>query len=279
MRFLVCTDLDRTLLPNGAEPESPKARDWFARLASLKHVTLAYVTGRDRNLVKEAIDEYSLPMPSFILADVGSSLYTCSGWDWTLSVDWQRHIGTDWGAYSHTDLATRLDTIEGLVLQESFRQNRYKLSYYSPQNIDPVRLNDQIQLRLQDINVSASLSWSIDDLTGRGLVDILPSSANKRHAIEFLMKRRGYALDNTLFCGDSGNDLPVLISPIRSVLVHNAAIEVRQQAEQQARNAGTEEALYLARGGFRGMNGNYAAGILEGVCHYHPEILKIIERL
>ena len=30
-------------------------------------------------------------------------------------------------------------------------------------------------------------------------------------------------------------------------------------------------ALYLAHGGFLGMNGNYSAGILEGVAHYHPD--------
>ena len=188
MEVLLCTDLDRTLLPNGAEPESTKAREWFARLASLEQVSLAYVTGRDQNLVKEAIVEYSLPIPGFILADVGSSLYTCAGWDWTLSTDWQEKIGADLGAYNLTDLAARLDTLEGLVLQESFRQNRYKLSYYSPQNIDPIRLDEQIQVRLRDINVNVNLIWSIDELTGRGLLDILPSSANKRHGIEFLME-------------------------------------------------------------------------------------------
>ena len=30
-------------------------------------------------------------------------------------------------------------------------------------------------------------------------------------------------------------------------------------------------AFYLAQGGFLGMNGNYSAGILEGVAHYHPD--------
>ena len=28
-------------------------------------------------------------------------------------------------------------------------------------------------------------------------------------------------------------------------------------------------ALYLAQGGFLGMNGNYSAGILEGIAHYY----------
>jgi hypothetical protein len=33
--------------------------------------------------------------------------------------------------------------------------------------------------------------------------------------------------------------------------------------------------LYLARGGLLEMNGNYSAGILEGVAHYHPELLEL----
>gem|GEM_PF-4546436 len=29
--------------------------------------------------------------------------------------------------------------------------------------------------------------------------------------------------------------------------------------------------LYLARGAFLGMNGNYSAGILAEIAHYHPD--------
>ncbi|MCW9030062.1 MAG: haloacid dehalogenase, partial [Gammaproteobacteria bacterium] len=30
------------------------------------------------------------------------------------------------------------------------------------------------------------------------------------------------------------------------------------------------ESLYIAQGNFFGMNGNYSAGLLEGVVHYMP---------
>ena len=33
-RLLLCTDLDRTLIPNGPQPESPGARAHFATLAA-----------------------------------------------------------------------------------------------------------------------------------------------------------------------------------------------------------------------------------------------------
>ena len=38
--LLLCTDLDRTLIPNGREPESPEARPWFRRLAAEPEVAL-----------------------------------------------------------------------------------------------------------------------------------------------------------------------------------------------------------------------------------------------
>ena len=73
--LLIATDLDRTLLPNGAEPESPGAREMFARLVSRPEVTLAFVSGRHRELVEDAIEEFSLPQPDFVIGDVGTSIY------------------------------------------------------------------------------------------------------------------------------------------------------------------------------------------------------------
>jgi hypothetical protein len=36
---------------------------------------------------------------------------------------------------------------------------------------------------------------------------------------------------------------------------------------------GHGDQLYIARGDFQGMNGNYSAGMLEGIAHYHPKTL------
>ena len=126
-------------------------------------------------------------------------------------------------------------------------------------------------------HVRASLIWSVDETSGTGLLDVLPASASKQHAIEYLMLQLGFTLDNTVFAGDSGNDMAVLTSPIHSVLVANATDEVRHRARQQVLNLGQQEALYFARGGFLDMNGNYSAGILEGIAHYMPEVIAALE--
>lgn len=277
MRLLVCTDLDRTLVPNGFEPESPDARLWFNKLAALPEITLAYVTGRDQKLVRDAIDEYSLPLPDFVLGDVGSSISICKQHEWYPMPDWHAHIARDWGGYTHSDLVALLTGYPEIQLQEASKQNTYKVSYYASIHTDHKKLLTRLQSQLREQHIKASLIWSLDEPAGRGLLDILPACATKRHAIEFLMEKQGYGIDNTVFSGDSGNDLPVLISPIHSVLVHNAGNDVKREGQRMAKTAGTEKALYLAHGGFKGMNGNYAAGILEGVAHYHPEIKALLE--
>jgi hypothetical protein len=54
-------------------------------------------------------------------------------------------------------------------------------------------------------------------------------------------------------------------------LVANASDEVRQTAIAGSARSGNGDRLYCARGDFDGMNGNYAAGILEGIAHFHPD--------
>lgn len=111
--------------------------------------------------------------------------------------------------------------------------------------------------------MSAHLIWSEDEAAHIGLLDLLPSNAGKREAIEFLMQHLGFNYENTLFAGDSGNDLDVFLSPISSILVANAAAAVREEILKHQ-----IDTVYFAQGGYLGMNGCYSAGILEGVAHF-----------
>ena len=126
--------------------------------------------------------------------------------------------------------------------------------------------------------IAASLVWSIDELKGIGLLDVLPKNATKQNAIEFLARLRGYLLDEVVFAGDSGNDLAVMASEIPSVLVANAADDVRQQAKQMAAANHCAASLYLANGLNSDMNGNYASGILEGVAHFIPAMRERLKQ-
>ncbi len=270
-RLLLCTDLDRTLMPNGPQPESPQARAYFRRLCASPRLTLAYVSGRHRSLVQKAIANYRLPRPDYVAGDVGTTLYRVGDDDqWRPLAEWENQISGDWGGRGHQDLVRMFGDMKPLRLQEQSKQNRYKLSYYVPLQADRHSITRLMLERLQAAEINATLVWSVDEPAGVGLLDVLPAGATKLHAVEFLMQSLGFGLENTLFCGDSGNDMPVLVSPIPAVLVNNASPEVRAEAIRIVQDQGTQESLYLAQGGYLQMNGNYSAGILEGVAHFHP---------
>ena len=272
--ILLCSDLDRTLIPNGAQPESPQARPALFRLAAHSGLRLAYVSGRDRNLVREAITEFHLPQPDFVIGDVGATLYRVEGQQWRMSQAWWRDIGRDWHGLAHDDIQALLAEVKDveLQLQPPEKQNKYKISYYTDPSVDAGKFREKIAGILEDHGVAANIIWSRDEAEQRGLLDILPRRANKLLAIRFLMDTEEMAEYRTVFAGDSGNDLDVLTSGLQSILVNNAAEDVRKTATERLSEQGYSSGrLYLAKGGFQGMNGNYAAGVLEGLVHFFPE--------
>lgn len=271
--LLLCTDLDRTLIPNGREPESPGALERFRRFVAEQGVTLTYVSGRHRALVEQATRDFRLPLPDYVIGDVGTSLYRVREGSWIRASDWEEIIGAAWAGLDPGALAALFADLPELRPQEPEKQGRYKLSYYAPAVLDPEPLLARLRERLAQTQARASLVWSIDETAGIGLLDVLPEGATKYHALVYLMGLTGHDESTTLFAGDSGNDLEVLASGIPAVLVANGHPAVRSQAQRLAEERGCEDRLYHAVGAWGGMNGNYSAGILEGVAHFHPELL------
>ncbi|MCK4839369.1 MAG: HAD-IIB family hydrolase [Desulfobulbaceae bacterium] len=271
-QILLCTDLDRTLLPNGIQPESPLARPLFKKLVAKPFVTLAYVSGRDFKLLQQAIKDYNLPPPDFMIGDVGTTIYHKPDGQWQQWREWQDIIGQDWQGTTVTELAAHLSDLKELDLQEPEKQSRFKLSYYTDPNADFASLQKKVLAHLGHCQAKVKLVASVDEVNQVGLFDVLPETASKLQAVNFFIEKTGILLDRTIYTGDSGNDLEVLTSRIKAVLVANATSEVRQQAAAEA----PADSLYLARGNFMQMNGNYAAGLLEGIAHYLPELVSVI---
>ena len=267
---LLCTDLDRTLIPNGEAAELPGARQRFAELINQYDIHLAYVSGRDHQLVQQAIEKYQLPYPEYVIADVGSTIYFCQGNDWSLVADWHQQIGHDWAEQTAMQIYHYFTDVSSLKLQEVTKQGRYKLSYYVPLNMDHEALMQKMQEIALQQQLAINLIYSVDDEKQTGLLDVLPASASKLAAIYFLIDELALNKNEILFAGDSGNDMDVLCSDLPAVLVANARDDVRQQALSLAEQGGHRDYLYLAHG-VTG-NGHYADGIIEGMQHYYPDI-------
>lgn len=274
-KILLCTDLDRTIIPNGPQPESPQALPLLVRLAGRPEFYLSYVSGRDQRLIKEAIEEFCLPAPDFAIGDVGTVLYRISNGDWRLDNDWWQEISHDWKELGGQELFEMISDFKEIRLQEYEKQSRYKLSFYADRNIDEQVLMERIYYRLAEHQIKANIIWSEDEISG--LLDILPPRANKLEAIKFLIRNEQFDQKRTVFAGDSGNDLDVLTSGLPCILVKNASEKVREKAIDIMSGKRMRDRLYLARGNFYGMNGNYSAGVLEGLAHHLPEITAVIE--
>lgn len=272
----LCSDLDRTLLPNGRQEESPGVRSVLRKIAKHRDLTVVYVSGRNRSMIVDAIDEYDIPTPDYAIGDVGTTLYRITNGEWQMVETWLRHIGKDWKGLTGEDLTELLQDLDQLQLQEPAKQNRYKLSYYASLRVDHRSLAENIRNRLRKKDVAASVIWSVDEAEQTGLIDILPYRASKLHAIKFLLANQRLSTERTVFAGDSGNDLDALTSGLSAILVKNAAEDVRKEALKLLSRKRMADRLYLARGDFLGMNGNYAAGVLEGLAHFFPHTKKWI---
>ena len=264
--------MDRTILPNGDQDESPQVRSVFSLLVDRPEIQLAYVSGRDKGLIQSAIAEYDLPLPDYAVGDVGTTIYELTGRSWNPWESWFEEIAKDWNGLAHEGLHSLLKGFDDLILQEQEKQNRFKLSYYTDEGIAGRRLADEMKQHLSGQGLNCRVIWSVDEQRRLGLVDVLPHRASKLHAICYLMDQKGYLKSQVVFCGDSGNDLNALTSDIRSVLVKNASKEVRRNALERVAKNGRSETLYVARGNFMGMNGNYTSGVLEGLAHFEPDV-------
>lgn len=260
-RLLLATDLDRTLLPNGPQPEAPGARDRFTALVARPEVTLTYVSGRDIGRIDEAITRWDLPVPDHAIADVGTSVWHPR---WAREEAWDAVLRPSWGDDGAGRIAAALEGVGGLTLQEADRQGPFKVSFQRPHGEDADdALKQHVTERLGALGLPARAIWSVDHVADEELLDILPEAASKRHALEWLHRTLDIDADDVVFAGDSGNDLEVVGSGLPSVLVGNARPAVREAARRAA--AEHPDRLHTA-------GANYADGILEGIRHFRPDL-------
>ena len=98
----------------------------------------------------------------------------------------------------------------------------------------------------------------------------MPPNANKYYALELLLTNNFFEPQNVVYAGDSGNDIPILISNINAILVANAHPTVKDEVIRRSQQLGNEKKLYLAQGAGREADGNYSNGVMEGILHYLP---------
>ena len=264
MRILA-TDLDRTLLPNGSWPPDPGAIDLFNELTQRHDVLVVYVTGRNLDLTENAIREFGIRYPHVLIGDVGTSIRKYGQDGWKPHGGWDTHVKLTSPWWDADAVRSVVAGVDGLTEQESEHCGPFKQSFYVDHDRHESILkvvDERVKGRFDEVIV-----YSFDSQSGKGLLDFLPQSATKQTALEYIADEIGANKSDVVFCGDSGNDVFPLTAGFSGVLVRNADDQL-VAGVRQAADAHPELKVYFAKGGFRGLNGFYTSGVIEGAYHY-----------
>ena len=262
---ILATDLDRTLLPNGSWPPDSGAIDLFNELTEKHDVLVVYVTGRNLNLAENAIREYGIRYPHVLIGDVGTSIRKYEQGDWKPDSGWDAHVKQSSPRWNAEAIHSIVAGVDGLTEQEREHCSPFKQSYYVDHDRNEVILKE-VDERVKG-KYDEAIIYSFDSQSGKGLLDFLPNSATKQTALEYIADEFGTSKTDVVFCGDSGNDVFPLTAGFSGVLVRNADEQLVANVKQVS-EANPELKIYFAKGSFKGLNGYYTSGVIEGAYHY-----------
>ena len=222
---------------------------------------LAFATGRHFASVQQAIAEHALPLPEWIICDVGTSIYKRStAGTYLLSEHFADHLANIMGGWSIEQLREHLLPVARLRLQEGEKQTPFKLSYYTEAQ-SMAEIVSHIQQLLATHALPFSVIASVDPFTNEGLIDLLPRDSSKAYALNWWSLDEGLEHHEIVYAGDSGNDSAAFAAGYRSIIVGNAASHVLREAERAHAAAGWSDRIFAA-------SKPATSGVLEGLLHF-----------
>ena len=263
---VLASDMDGTFIPLDGNEENQRDLGLLTDELRRHRVELLYVTGRHFDLAMEAVRRHALPLPAWLICDVGTSIYhRDEDNEYRLEEAYAKHLDEIVDQMDVNRLHEQLLGIEGLVLQPPEKQGRFKLSY----DCDAQRLIELTQQVLETLSLTGAPYReiaSVDPFTGGGLIDLLPRGVSKAYALEWWVEEHDRPSNAIIFAGDSGNDLAALSAGYCSIVVGNARSAVIDQVAKAHQEAGWHDRLFLA-------SKPATSGVLEGLRHFtahHP---------
>ncbi len=242
--FLFVTDLDNTLV---GERRALAVLNEKLKQHREEHGTkIVYATGRSPILFAELQSEQQLLEPDALVASVGTEIYF-QGSD-TADKSWWDKLTPGWDR--DRILATTAHFAD-LVMQPDSEQRPYKVSFLlTEESVQEVLPQLKKSLQQQGLDIKLIYSAGVD-------LDILPRHGDKGLAVQYLRQKWGIDAQQTVVCGDSGNDIALFSqNEERGIIVGNAKSELLQW-----HNDNPADYHYLAQS-------FCAGGILEGLNHF-----------
>lgn len=257
---VLATDLDGTLIPLPAEADNRGDLAALGRYRKERRFTLIFATGRHFESVCQAMEEYALPEPDWIVCDVGTSIYFRESNHYKRYKPYARHLKAKVSGISRSSIEALMQDLEDLTLQAPEHQQAYKISYESSAE-KLAALVETIDARLSEQKLPYRALGSIDPFKQVSLIDILPQGVHKAYALLWLATQASFRPDEVIYAGDSGNDLAALVSGFRAILVGNASAELAASVSQALQQRDLLQRYYKAQS-------KATSGVLEGCQHY-----------
>lgn len=244
-KFLLITDLDNTLV--GDRPALETLNRKLMQVRQAQGLLLVYSTGRSLTSFNQLRSQEPMLVPDALVTAVGTEIYY--GGSTTPDPGWSKKLDQGW---QREDVLSITAHFNDLVMQPEAEQGPYKVSFF----LEPPLAADllprlEVALHIRGLDVKLVYSGGKD-------LDILPLHGDKGQAMQYLRGQFGIPAEQTVACGDSGNDQALFSTgQERGIIVGNARPELLQWHKENKKDG-----IYLAKA-------HCAGGILEGLCHFN----------
>lgn len=258
---ILATDLDGTLIPLKEHPRNKVDLKTLLHYRLMERLTLVFVSGRHKESICEAICEQHLPLPDWVIADVGTTIYRAEDpFMLTPISEYHEHLSDLTDGRPIEELDEIALTFDSVRRQESEKQGDFKRSFYADAD-QTHAIADQIRKTLAENNLPFAVIDSIDPFTGDGLIDLLPQNVSKAYALRWWTDHIDRPREAVVFAGDSGNDMAAFTAGYRTIVVGNTDRSIANAVAEEHRRQEWADRLFLAEG--RG-----TSGVLEGCKHF-----------
>ena len=241
--IILATDIDGTFL----FPESSSGTSDLYKLISenREQIVLIYVSGRGYESVMPMLNDPSLPVPDYIIADVGATILKRSGDAYAPMMPIQTEIADKWPG--REAVLSRVSGITGLQVQEVPQERRCSFLYDSSTALHELEsIADELGL---------AVLTSADKY-----LDFLPAGVSKGSSLKHLLRVEELDHEKVLVAGDTLNDLSLMQTGFRGVVVGNAEPALKKAVGAESGSAEGARVYLASQEG--------PAGIMEAIHHH-----------